>query len=186
MNGAARAVIGLALVATLGACGGSTATPGQATISGGTPTASPSAGDSLLIGDPAVKACELVPKTEFETLLGETLSDGIAGTGNCKLYSDDGSGGILYISVGAWTTFKAAAQTLHATPLPGLGDEALRTDDNGMYVRVGMQGLYVRFIAENEKDPGRLQTKGKSAADRLVTSLRAGTTPFAGTPSATP
>jgi hypothetical protein len=174
------AVTSMALVAALGGCGNAAAGPstGGGSISPATPAASPSGGDNLLAGDPAVKACELVPKSDLETLLGETFSDGVPGPGNCKTYSDDGSGGIVYISVGDWTTFRSAAQANHPGPLAGLGDEALKADDNALYVRVGARGLFVQFTAASEKDPGRLLARGKSVADSLVSRLRAG--PVAG------
>lgn len=169
-------IIGLAFAVVIGGCGASTAGSsrggaGQQPASAGS---APSGGDAVIAGDPAVKACELVPKSELETLLGETFSDGVPGPGNCKTYSDDGSGGTIYVSVGEWTTFKAAAEADHPGPLPGLGDEALKAADNALYVRVGTRGVFVQFKAASETDPDRLLAKGRSVAERLVSRLRAG------------
>ena len=189
---------GLCIGAVLSGCG----TPAPAPASGGaaivaTPTSpaggsvtaaspTPPAGDLLLAGDPSVMACQLVPKADLEMLLGETFSDGVPGPGNCKIYSDDGSGGVVYISVGDWTTFKAAAQANHPAPLAGLGDEALRTPENALYTRVGLRGIFVQFTATIEKDPVQLLAKGRSVADRLVGHFRGGSSPSASAASPTP
>ncbi|MGI8610081.1 MAG: hypothetical protein ACR2MY_12820 [Candidatus Dormibacteria bacterium] len=183
-------VLGLVLAAALSGCGNPTAgTPGGGASTGtGTGPASPAAassgGDNLIAGDPAVKACELLPKSQLESLLGETFSDGVPGPGNCKVYSDDGSGGTVYIAVGDWTAFKSAAQPKHPAPLAGTGDEALKADDNALFVRVGTRGLMLQFTAASEKDPDRLLAKGRGVAESLVNQLRTGST---GTqPTATP
>jgi Protein of unknown function (DUF3558) len=171
------ALVGISIVLLLAACSGSSTQPsGQSTPPAQQPTANagaaatpskPAGGGTTTGGskDP----CSLLTQAEVDAAVGQPLGPGKATIPgyDCDWTTADFSASVS-VTVSDWAAIKTAAtSTGTATPVSGVGDEALTKGGGLLYVRKGDQGFLLLIggpKVDSLPDGGLAQEKVLAAA----------------------
>lgn len=171
------AVLSLAAVTGLTACGGSSAKSSPSTTAGRTSSTTAEPGTTSSTATATPQACELVSKEQADTVLGTTLLDGLAVDNsdvNSCTYPGDPNGPTaqfeIFVGPGAKKNYDIDNDTLHHTftDVPGLGDEA-HEEEYELFFRKGATWVALRVTS---LDPwSTFQPRAEALAQEVVAEL---------------
>ena len=179
MNRLVISFLSLALIAAGAACGGSSNKAASTTVSSAptTTTSSVVSTQSASSSVAVAQACELVPKTDAETVMGTALQDGTPISNsdvNSCTYPGDPNGPTaqfeVFVGPGAKKFFDDDSITLQHqfTDVPGLGDEA-HEEDYSIFFRKGETWVALRVTSLD--DWSTFQPRAEALANDLAKKL---------------